>query len=107
MYIYLFLEKNNNQIKLKHDFNDGPMNESPPINDETAWDDENEVHDSNDSSAISVMHHIFHPMQFQHFLEVMHSLDHRYNHDSNKYFYYYFLIITFKYKQFLFLCIFI
>ena len=50
MYIYLFLEKNNNQIKLKHDFNDDAMNESPPINDETAWVDENVVHDNDCSS---------------------------------------------------------
>jgi len=47
VYIYLFLDKNNNKIKLKYDFNDIPMNESPPINGETAWDGENELHDSN------------------------------------------------------------
>ena len=29
------------------------MNESPPINDETAWIDENEVHDTDNSSTIS------------------------------------------------------
>ena len=59
MYIYLFLEKNNNQIKLKHDLNDVPMNESPPINAATVWDDENAVHDSNDRTVIGVMHRIF------------------------------------------------
>ena len=46
MYIFLFLEKNNNQIKLKHDFNDDPMNESPSKNAETSWDDEKVMHDS-------------------------------------------------------------
>jgi len=34
---------------VNHDYNDDPMNESPPKSAETAWDHENEVHDSNHS----------------------------------------------------------
>ena len=47
MYIYLFLDKNNNKNKLKYDYNDGPMNESPPINYVIEWDDKNVMPDSN------------------------------------------------------------
>lgn len=54
--MFIFKSYNKKIIKniyVNHDYNDDPMNESPPKSAVTAWDHENELHDSDCSTTFT------------------------------------------------------